>query len=269
MIGECGTSTFSPRNMLVPPKEGPLDVLTVVLDLDETLIYGRDTKKGAPVETRPFLSKFLEFLDENNCEVIVWTAGVKKYAQRVCKQIDPNGVIKHCVYRHEKWYAKDAREYGYEKNLALTGRDPDTTILVDNTPDMMRGNEINGIVCSDFEGCGLHRRDVTLIGLRDIIKGIIDSKCTVPTYLASCKHLMKMTVSYTKDKKKSVPGKKYSVNPLEGMSTPREAEEAEEDAPETYDAYFLDLKAWGGVTMTREMVMEKMQKKNPDLEVCD
>lgn len=34
----------------------------------------------------------------------VWTAGVRAYAQAVIRNIDPNGVIDHCIYRHEKWF---------------------------------------------------------------------------------------------------------------------------------------------------------------------
>ena len=40
---------------------------------------------------------------------------------------------------------------GYAKDLALVGRDLNEVLIVENTPDCIRGHEENGILVSDYE----------------------------------------------------------------------------------------------------------------------
>ena len=75
-----------PYTHLVPPPRE--DRYTVVLDLDETLIYARD----GPLEVRPYFDEFLSLLD-GCCEVIVWTAGERSYAKAVIRNIDHHEVF--------------------------------------------------------------------------------------------------------------------------------------------------------------------------------
>ena len=42
---------------------------------------------------------------------------------------------------------------GYAKDLALVGRDLNSVLIVENTPDCVRGHEENGILVSDYEVC--------------------------------------------------------------------------------------------------------------------
>ena len=89
-----------PYTAMVPPQRYEHHGrLVVVLDLDETLVYARE----GPVLPRPGLEELLQTLRELQCEVIVWTAGERDYAQEVLQRIDTAGVVQHCVYRHEKW----------------------------------------------------------------------------------------------------------------------------------------------------------------------
>ena len=75
------------------------------------------------------------------------------------KNIDKKGVIKHCVYRHKKWFSVCSLRVaspswlhtrqqgcaGYNKDLTLLGRDMDKLVILENTPDCVRGNEANGM----------------------------------------------------------------------------------------------------------------------------
>ena len=133
-----------PLSTFLPPSSDPSRP-TVVLDLDETLVYARD----GPVKQRPFLGELLNGLAQGGFEVVVWTAGERDYAQGVIRSIDPNGVIEHCVYRHHKWWTGRP---GYSKNLLALGRRLDRTLLVDNTPDCLRDHPSNGLLVADFEG---------------------------------------------------------------------------------------------------------------------
>ena len=68
----------SDKHMIPPQAKEDIGKVTVVLDLDETLIYARD----GPLHARPGLDNFLATISPK-VEVVVWTAGVRAYAQ-VC-----------------------------------------------------------------------------------------------------------------------------------------------------------------------------------------
>ena len=174
---------------LVPPKSPSFsDRLTVVLDLDETLIYARE----GPLYARPGLDDLLKFVG-GNCEGIVWTAGVKAYAQAVVRNIDKHEAIHHTVYRHKKWFTGCA---GYNKDLTLLGRNMDFTIIIENTPDCVRGNEMNGILVSDYEGGELEDNTLPAITLllRDLVERHKKETITVPQYIKSSKYLSRQNI---------------------------------------------------------------------------
>eukprot|EP01006_Ploeotia_vitrea_P053009 TRINITY_DN67746_c6_g3_i1.p1 TRINITY_DN67746_c6_g3~~TRINITY_DN67746_c6_g3_i1.p1 ORF type:complete len:276 (-),score=24.50 TRINITY_DN67746_c6_g3_i1:198-1025(-) len=166
----------APTKHMIPPKRNDGHKYTVVLDLDETLIYARE----GPLYARPHLDELLQFLGEH-CEVVVWTAGVRAYAQAVIRNIDKHNVIDHCIYRHEKWFTGCA---GYSKDLALVGRDLNHVIIIENTPDCVRGHEENGILVTDYEGGEMP--DNTLPAIAAVIEGIVKSGLSVPEYLRQC-----------------------------------------------------------------------------------
>lgn len=174
---------------LVPPKNPALaDRITVVLDLDETLVYARE----GPLYARPGLDELLQYL-KDNCEAIVWTAGVKAYAQAVVRNVDRIEAIQHTVYRHKKWFTGCA---GYNKDLTLLGRDLASTLILENTPDCVRGNETNGILVSDYEGGELE--DNTLPGILLLLKDLVERRkkenISVPEYLTTSKILTKAKI---------------------------------------------------------------------------
>eukprot|EP01004_Peranema_trichophorum_P007478 NODE_6257_length_906_cov_193.667944_g5665_i0.p1 GENE.NODE_6257_length_906_cov_193.667944_g5665_i0~~NODE_6257_length_906_cov_193.667944_g5665_i0.p1 ORF type:complete len:272 (+),score=40.65 NODE_6257_length_906_cov_193.667944_g5665_i0:55-816(+) len=163
-----------PTKAMIPPKS-PNDPkkYTIVLDLDETLIYARE----GPLYGRPYLQDLLDFLGAN-CETVVWTAGVRAYAQAVIRNIDPSGAIDHCIYRHERWFTGQA---GYAKDLGFLGRDLNYVVILENTPDCVRGYENNGILVADYEGGEM--QDNTLLCILTLLDDMVKSNVTVPEYL--------------------------------------------------------------------------------------
>ncbi|KAJ9468316.1 CTD small phosphatase-like protein 2 [Diplonema papillatum] len=182
MIGE------SSKSMLPPQLKEDAGKLTVVLDLDETLIYARE----GPLYSRPGVQELLNLL-EKRCEAIVWTAGVRAYAQAVIKNIDQNNVIRHCVYRHKRWFTGVA---GYSKDLTLLGRDMNKLVILENTPDCVRGNEGNGIVVTDYDGEG--EDDTTLFAIARVLEDMLDhagaEDFTVRKYISTTPLLQRQSI---------------------------------------------------------------------------
>ena len=95
--------------------------------------------------------------------------------------IDKKNIIKHCIYRHPKWFTGQA---GYRKDLAALGRSLDRTIIIENTPDCIRGYQQNGILVEDYEGG--ERADNTIPALTDVLRALVDSHMTVQQFVTSC-----------------------------------------------------------------------------------
>ena len=67
--------------------------LTIVLDLDETLINYRHIDKGNQkgiLKLRPCLFEFLDTIQSLNIEIILFTASIKEYADPLIDQIEMN-----------------------------------------------------------------------------------------------------------------------------------------------------------------------------------
>eukprot|EP00759_Apiculatamorpha_spiralis_P033463 PhF_6_TR34743/c0_g1_i1/m.50566/K15731/CTDSP; carboxy-terminal domain RNA polymerase II polypeptide A small phosphatase len=175
-----------PSSFMIPPqKYEHHGRLVVVLDLDETLVYARE----GPILPRPGFNELLETLHQLQCEVLVWTAGERDYAQEVIQRIDTHGVVQHCVYRHEKWWSGQA---GYRKDIANLGRPMDLILFVDNTPDCLRGHEDNSILVSDFTS--RTRYDNVLVHLAQLVRSICNSGMSVPQALARSELVSRKTV---------------------------------------------------------------------------
>jgi len=164
MIGDPRTQFLLPQQTLEDAGK-----LTVVLDLDETLIFARDV----PLRRRPHLEALLNFLGPR-CEVVVWTAGVRSYAQSVIRAIDPHHVIRHCIYRHDKWFC--TTDTVYTKDIRLLGRDLESVIVLDNTPDCLLVNLRNGILCTDY--VEEDPNDITLLAFTDLLREYLQTRAT-------------------------------------------------------------------------------------------
>lgn len=141
------------------PEPRPGTQLTLVLDLDETLMHCQ--KKGIPdeqpdmclhftdsgttgyVRFRPYAVEMLEAIANwGLCEVIVFTASTQAYADAVLNVLDQTGqLVQHRLYRQHCVQAHG----GYFKDLRALGRPMGRTVLVDNSPVSLAMNPSNGI----------------------------------------------------------------------------------------------------------------------------
>ena len=119
--------------------------LTLVLDLDETLVHSSieeipnyDLKVQLKVNSsdvtiyvlvRPFTFEFLEKVSEHY-EIVIFTASIKSYANPVIDFIDRSRVVTGRLYRSE------CINYNgnFIKNLSSLGRDLKKVVIVDNSP---------------------------------------------------------------------------------------------------------------------------------------
>lgn len=166
------------RTLLPPQKPNDDGKLTVVLDMDETLIHSEFTKDNdyrqsearqkatrpadftitlyeddpnmedeiVHVYKRPGLDKFLEELSKI-CEPIIFTAALPVYARPILKQIDPKRRCKTRLYRNATIKYKG---YPHVKCLKHLGRDLRRTVLVDNSPFAMCADPYNGIPIKSY-----------------------------------------------------------------------------------------------------------------------
>src|SRR5205085_658879 len=99
----------------------------------------------------------------------------------------------HCVYRHKKWFSGCA---GYNKDLTLLGRDMNNTLIIENTPDCLRGNEGNGVLVSDYEGGEL--ADDTLYCIMALLKDFLQRRSkeniSAKDYVATSRFVTKQQV---------------------------------------------------------------------------
>lgn len=108
--------------------------LTVVIDLDNTLIASSTLKIEKAknytvmdnkffVYKRPYLDNFLLSLSQH-CELVIYTAGLKEYAEKIIDHIDKNHLIKTRYYRHDclnvgNYWFKDASKCGIDERRVL------------------------------------------------------------------------------------------------------------------------------------------------------
>lgn len=115
--------------------------LTLVVDLDNTLIYS-STKKIAKMKNytlidgrfyvykRPHLESFLSTLSQY-CELVIYTAGTKEYADKVIDHIDKNSVISRRFYRNNCRQVENM----WFKDFSRLEPDNKNVIIIDDLPD--------------------------------------------------------------------------------------------------------------------------------------
>ncbi|XP_072998069.1 uncharacterized protein [Typha latifolia] len=164
-----------------PPPPKPLDKLTVVLDLDETLVCAYETSslpsivRSQAIEAgvkcfelecisidkevegkqkvnhvtvfeRPGLHEFLRQIHEF-ADLILFTAGLEGYARPLVDKIDVENRFSLRLYRP----ATVSTEYReHVKDLSCLSKDPCRIVLVDNNPFSFILQPLNGIPCVPF-----------------------------------------------------------------------------------------------------------------------
>lgn len=93
-----GKGPTSQLQTAFPPKTSS-KTITLVLDLDETLVHFAYSPSGGSFIVRPGCFDFLKSISRYY-EIIVFTAATQEYANRVVNLIDPaNDTVSHRLYR--------------------------------------------------------------------------------------------------------------------------------------------------------------------------
>ncbi len=160
----------SPFNSYFLPKiNNNLYKYTLVLDLDETLIYVRHSKNNnkRTLIIRPYLYEFLNRM-KKIYELILFSFGTPEY-------VDPiiNIIEKKEKYFEYKLYRQHATIAGndFVKDLKKLGRDMNKILIVDNLPQTFKLNKENGICINAFYG-DINNDKNTLKNLAEILEEI-------------------------------------------------------------------------------------------------
>eukprot|EP00286_Rhodomonas_abbreviata_P004846 CAMPEP_0181318436 /NCGR_PEP_ID=MMETSP1101-20121128/17003_1 /TAXON_ID=46948 /ORGANISM="Rhodomonas abbreviata, Strain Caron Lab Isolate" /LENGTH=211 /DNA_ID=CAMNT_0023425901 /DNA_START=443 /DNA_END=1075 /DNA_ORIENTATION=- len=157
--------------------------MTLVLDLDETLVHSRaqpfnqpyDWKVHVPsgmhpgctffVNVRPHTQHFLRVVSRWY-EVVVFTASLQHYADPVIDRIDPGGCVGRRFFR-ESCIEERA---GFVKDLAAVRPDLSQVVIVDNSPAAYSRHEENALPISTWYD---DPADDALLGLIPVLSGLV------------------------------------------------------------------------------------------------
>lgn len=167
----CMMAEPEPAFLLPPQAPHHKDQLTVLLDLDGTLVSSYAPKRapqlppsvrthhvghgsqlnpqGVFVVERPGLQPFLEELSQF-AEVVIFTAGLEDYAKPIIEALDPqNRFFSACIFREG---TVKTSYYQCVKDMVHTGRSLSRTLLVDDTALAFLHQPDNGIPVQGFRG---------------------------------------------------------------------------------------------------------------------
>ena len=150
--------------------------MTVVLDLDETLIgfekeenndeeneeYEED-EEDEKIVFRPGLFDFLNNLLKLKCELIIFSSSNKGRADKLIDEIEKNK-----KYFKKRLYRENCTLIGsaYIKDISKLGRDLSKVIIIDNDLACFYLQQENGILIKPFNG---NNNDKILDNLYDIL----------------------------------------------------------------------------------------------------
>lgn len=144
--------------------------MTVVLDMDETLIYAR----GDSILLRPHVCEFIHTCHALRCEVIVWTAGSSVYANSVFRAIAKASRMKlwyhHAVTRHPRWFQETGSQEN-SKDLRLLQRDLRKVLMIENNPASVLCQPENSILVEDYVKA--NPQDESFVVLKGVLETIV------------------------------------------------------------------------------------------------
>lgn len=139
----------------VPPRN-PKYVMTLIVDLDETLVDAR----GCYLAIRPYARQFFELIRAHlpRVEVGAWTAGIPAHAERVCRLFEldnARGVVEtgaffdFVIARGGDWYDEQGPSPPYKDVFRLRGRGP-TSLILDDSVHVTRYSGMQAIIIEPF-----------------------------------------------------------------------------------------------------------------------
>ena len=135
------------KPFLPPKKKGDNREYCLVLDLDETLVHFFEDNNEAYVKVRMGAEHFITILSQY-CEIVIFTASTKYYADIVIDGLDCKNLIDYKLYREHTYDFNGANV----KDLSKLGRDLNKTIIIDNIEENYCFQPNNGLNIIDFEG---------------------------------------------------------------------------------------------------------------------
>ncbi|KAJ7993340.1 hypothetical protein DPEC_G00271410 [Dallia pectoralis] len=148
----------------IPPKTRSTPPSTLVLDLDETLMYSslnviedaeytfrtcfQDHQYKVYMILRPFVKEFLEAMTKH-FEMFIYTSAKKEYAEKILDILDPRRrLFRHRLYQHDCTCVLGH----YVKDLGVFARDLTKTVVLDNAPHTYPYHLMNMLPIKSWSG---------------------------------------------------------------------------------------------------------------------
>ena len=155
----------------------PTKKFSLVLDLDETLIhFSIKNKNEGQLFLRPYLTSFLLSVSEFY-EIIIFTAGMKEYANLVLDIIEKKIGKKIFDYKLFREHTFIDNSQNYIKDLSKIGRNLENILIIDNTKENFVFQPENGILISSFiidnNSLNIKQKDKCLLELKNLLLKIV------------------------------------------------------------------------------------------------
>lgn len=162
------------------PERDPRHKITIVWDLDETLVsaYGLEGEDEddptIKLIIRPRAYEILKALRRNDdVEFIIWTAGKPHHAKRVVLSF-PGLKFDHIVARHTSWYIENDPMKDLNK-IVNKSRPLESIVLVDDRMDIGKEHPENLLIVPGYHPKKSHGdNDTTLLYLANVLQRAIN-----------------------------------------------------------------------------------------------
>jgi RNA polymerase II subunit A small phosphatase-like protein len=146
-------------------KNSNSDAKLLILDLDETLVYGSNERLPSNhdfqcceyfIYKRPFVEDFLD-ISSRLFDLAIWTSSTREYAQCIQSELFQDIPLKFLWARERctRRLDMDIQEYYWIKDLKKVKRagfDLEKVLMVDDTPRKLERNFGNLIIVKEFTG---------------------------------------------------------------------------------------------------------------------